>query len=92
MPVAAASANVTLVLTMVLLLAVLVFIVLFLRARRALDNELAEAGNASAGADREAQSRFLIDNWSHVEETARSQGMTDEQLAEVKRRLFENVR
>ena len=91
MPLAAGSATVTLVLTMVLLLAVVVFVVLFLRARRALDNELAEAGDASADVGREAQSRFLIENWSQVEQTARAQGMTDEQLAEVKRKLLENV-
>jgi hypothetical protein len=90
MPVASAGAT-TLALTMVLLLAIVVFVVLFLRARRALDNELAEAADGRADVGREAQSRFLIDNWSVVEQTGRAQGMTDEQLADVKRRLLDNV-
>jgi hypothetical protein len=91
MPLAAAGTPVTLALTTVLLLAVVVFVALFLRARRVLDNELSQAADAGTDAGREAQSRFLIDNWPQVEQTARAQGMTDEQLAEVKRRLLENV-
>ena len=90
MTVAAQSASaLTLVMTAALLLLVLVSAVLFLRARRALDAELDAA--TDFGADREAQSRYLIEHWASVEQTARAQGMTDEQLADVKRRLLENV-
>ena len=35
-----------------------------------------------------AERSFLVNNWAHVEETALNHGMTPEEVAEVRKKLF----
>jgi hypothetical protein len=57
-------------------------IVLFGRARRA------ARGDVEGLASRAGTQRYLAENWSMVEQTARESGMTDEEIARVRANIL----
>jgi hypothetical protein len=90
---ASASSNIAFLLlsltTTVILVTMLVVVV---RARKGLERiERTTRNVASGGADRETERRYLAANWSLVERAARQSGMTEDELADVKRKLFGDV-
>jgi hypothetical protein len=71
------SAGILLV-TLLSFLLIAAALVLFSRARRL------GRGDADASVSRADTQRYLVENWTLVEQTARDSGMTEEEIARVR--------